>query len=88
MGEREVDQQLVERLFLLVVAAACDAGHTAGPAERIEFIDIEQFLTANIHEWGKFDTANRRVSLERLIQGYNSIVNTWERTPGLAIELQ
>lgn len=57
-------------------------------AERIEFIDIEQFLTANIHEWGRFDAANRRVSLERLIQGYNAIVETCERTPGLAIELQ
>lgn len=57
-------------------------------ADRIEFIDIEQFLTANIHEWGKFDVANRRKSLERLIAGYNAIVDANERTPGLTIEMQ
>jgi hypothetical protein len=76
--------------IIITTTQGCIAGEllAGGDAERIEFIDIEQFLTANIHEWGKFDTANRRVSLERLIQGYNLIVNTWERTPGLAIELQ
>jgi hypothetical protein len=57
-------------------------------SERIEFIDIEQFLTANIHKWGKFDAANHRSSLERLIEDYNAIVATHERTPGSEIELQ
>ncbi len=55
-------------------------------SERIEFIDIEQFLTENIHEWGKFEAVNHRSSLERLIKEYNAIVATHERTPGLEIE--
>jgi hypothetical protein len=76
--------------IIITMTRGCITGEElAGEdSERIEFIDIEQFLTANIHEWGKFDAANHRSSLERLIKEYNAIVATHERTPGLEIELQ
>ncbi len=76
--------------IIITMTRGCITGEElAGEdSERIEFIDIEQFLTANIHEWGKFDAVNHRSSLERLIKEYNAIVATHERTPGLEIELQ
>ena len=56
-------------------------------SERIDVLDIEQFLTCNVYEHGRFGPQGRRLAAERLIAKYNEIVAKCETDPGLRIEL-
>lgn len=88
---RKCRENLDAGLMPIVVTGAkgCTAGEVlAGDQyDRIEFIDIAQFLTANIHEWGRFRNDKRREALSTLIARYNEIVEACERSPGLTIEV-
>jgi hypothetical protein len=55
--------------------------------DRIDVIEIEQFIATNIYEWSKFARDGRRVSLQHLIERYNQIIAEWENDPSLRIEL-
>lgn len=54
---------------------------------RIDIMDAEQFLAANLHELALFKTSERRTTLEKLIETYNRIVSENETDPSLRIEL-
>ncbi|NMM94697.1 DUF4928 family protein [Bifidobacterium oedipodis] len=58
----------------------------AGIAENIEVWDIQSFLSTNIHEHGRFDSASRHASLSKLIATYNRIIDEQETDPSLRIE--
>lgn len=53
--------------------------------DRIDVLDIEQFLTGNIYEHGRFELDGRRDATERLIKLYNEIVSKHETDPSLQI---
>lgn len=55
--------------------------------DRIDVIEIEQFIATNIYEWSKFARDERQISLRRLIERYNEIVAECESDPSLRIEL-
>jgi hypothetical protein len=69
----------------VIVARAL--AENAGLAGRIDILDAEQFVTANLHELSLFRSSARSGMLERLIETYNRIVAEHETDPGLRIEL-
>lgn len=55
-------------------------------AERVEIIEIEQWLASNVLEWGEFSEDGRRTKMQSLIETYNRIVDQVESDPSLRIE--
>jgi Domain of unknown function (DUF4928) len=55
--------------------------------DRIDVIEIEQFIATNVYEWSKFVSEEQQISLQRLIERYNEIVAECESDPSLRIEL-
>lgn len=65
---------------------AADAFATAqGIADKLDVLDAEQFLVANLHELGGFRSDQRRVTIETLVDKYNQIVSAQETDPSLRI---
>jgi len=56
-------------------------------ADRVDVLDIGQFLTANIYERSFFKTADCKITLSRLLERYNEIVASCETEPSLRINL-
>ena len=60
---------------------------SAGIANRVDVLDIEQFLAANLHERSLFSTEKRTTTTAELIRRYNAILDKVETDPSLKIEL-
>lgn len=58
-----------------------------GIESRIDVLDAEQFLAANLHEWGRFTAESRSVATADLIKRYNQLIEDFERDPSLKVEL-
>lgn len=56
-------------------------------ADRVDVLDLGQFLTANIYERSLFKTSDCKVTLVKLLDRYNQIVGTCETDPSLRIRL-
>jgi Domain of unknown function (DUF4928) len=69
------------------VAVAKGLADNLGIAGRIDVMDAEQFIAANLHELSLFNVAQQKPTFEKLIQTYNSIVVTNETDPSLNIEM-
>ena len=69
------------------VTAAAVLAANANLTGRIDIMDAEQFLAANIHELSMFAPASRKPTLERLVETYNRIVAENETDPSLRIEI-
>ena len=54
-------------------------------AEKLDVLDAEQFIVANLHELGAFKGDQRRVNVEALVDKYNEIVDAHETDPSLKI---
>lgn len=54
--------------------------------DRIDIYDVEQFISLNLYEWGKFSSKGRSVAADKLIERYNRIVEEFETDPGLRIK--
>ena len=59
----------------------------AGLGERVDVLDVEQFLCSNLLERALFQTANRRARAAELLARYNALVGAHEHDPALRIEL-
>lgn len=59
----------------------------SGVEDRIDVIEIEQFLAANVYERSGFEREARVEFVRTLIDGYNRIVSEAETDPSLRIEL-
>ena len=55
--------------------------------DRVDVLDVGQFLTANIYERSFFKAADCRVTLSNLLERYNEIVASCETDPSLRIRL-
>lgn len=65
---------------------AADAfAQAIGIFEKVDVLDAEQFIVANLHELGAFKGDQRRLSVEALVDKYNEIVDAHETDPGLTI---
>lgn len=58
-----------------------------GLQDRIEILAAEQFIAANILEWGLFTSSNQRNEIDRLVAQYNEIIKSAETDWGLMIEI-
>jgi len=58
-----------------------------GIGDRVDVLDAEQFIAANLHERGKFDRTGRTTSAVALVEKYNEIVETCETDPSLRIAI-
>lgn len=56
-------------------------------ADRLDILEVEQFIATNILEWSGFSLNQRPISLEELVNEYNRIVDTCETDPSLKIAL-
>lgn len=56
-------------------------------ADRVDILDVSQFLTANVYERSFFKAAACKVTLSKLLERYNEIVALCETDPSLRIKL-
>lgn len=90
---RKCEENLGSSLRVIIVTTPDRVALAQGLAEqfnvlqRVDVLDIEQFLASNLYEHGRFDPAGRRTAVEHLIAKYNEIVTKHETDPGLRIEL-
>ncbi len=82
---------LNENLRPLIITTESGAGgavalaKNANLADRIDILEIEQFVAANVYEWSRFEHAQRPVSVRELAATYNRIVEQVETDPSLKI---
>ncbi len=60
----------------------------AGVEDRLDIIEIEQFIATNVYEWSIFDRNARQTAVQDIIERYNRIVAAEESDPSLRIELE
>jgi hypothetical protein len=56
-------------------------------AERIDILEIEQFIATNVYEWSAFQQTKRSVTVRQLIETYNRIIDECETDPSLKIAM-
>lgn len=54
-------------------------------AERVEILELEQFVTTNVLERSRFQREQRPITVRELIDCYNRIISKCETDPGLRI---
>lgn len=69
------------------VYAAEAFASSAGIPDRVDMLDIEQFLATNVYEWSGFEQSARTTSLDELIATYNNIIDSCETDPSLKIAM-
>jgi hypothetical protein len=55
--------------------------------ERVDVLDCSQFLTANLYERSLFQVAICKITLTKLLERYNQIVDECETDPVLRVNL-
>ncbi len=60
----------------------------AGVDDRLDVIEIEQFIATNIYEWSAFERDARPTTVQDIIERYNRIVADAESDPSLRIEFE
>ena len=66
-------------------AGATALARNADVAERIDILEVEQFLATNVYEWSAFKQANRPLTVRELAETYNRIIDQCETDPSLKI---
>jgi hypothetical protein len=90
---RKCHDNLNENLTPLIITTASGAGgavalaKNAGLADRIDVLEIEQFIGVNIYEWTQFEHTQRPMSMGELVNAYNRIVEKVETDPSLKIKM-
>lgn len=65
--------------------AAESLANILGIGGRVDMLEVEQFIATNIYEISQFKTTERKVTVERLIDQYNLIVEQCETDPSLKV---
>jgi len=58
-----------------------------GIAGRVDVLEAEQFIATNLYELSQFKTADRKVTVEKLVDRYNRVVEDCETDPSLKVTL-
>jgi len=89
LSKCQANLQASVRPIILTISKGVEAAEvmaeTKGIAGRVEIMDAIQFLTTNLYELSLFRTSERRVTIEKLIEKYNEIVEQCEPDPSLRI---
>jgi len=67
--------------------AAEQLANNQGIGGRVDILEAEQFIAANVYELSKFKTADRKLTVERLVERYNEIVEDCETDPSLKVQV-
>lgn len=68
------------------VGGAKALARQAGIDDRLDIIEIEQFIATNVYEWSRFERDSRPSTVADIIARYNKIVAECESDPSLRIE--
>lgn len=69
------------------LAVAEGLARNLGIADRVDTIEVEQFLATNIYEIGVFEAAKRITAISDIVDRYNAIIDEYETDPSLKIDL-
>jgi hypothetical protein len=53
--------------------------------DRIEFLEIEQFVVTNVYKWSSFQETKRSLIFHQIVDAYNRIIDDCEADPSLRI---
>ena len=67
------------------MAGAESLANIKGISGRVDILEVEQFLATNVYEISRFKTADRKITIERIIEKYNEIVEENESDPSLKV---
>jgi hypothetical protein len=90
---RKCCDNLYENLRPLIITTKSGVGGAealakdADVGERIDVLDVEQFVAANVYEWSKFEHKGRPMSIRELVRIYNRIIDQSETDPSLKISV-
>lgn len=60
----------------------------AAVEDRLDVVEIEQFIATNVYEWSAFERDARPATIKNIIDRYNAIVADCESDPSLRIEFE
>ena len=69
------------------VGGAVALAKNADVAERIDILEIEQFVATNIYKWSAFQQEKQKLAVRQLVDAYNRIVDQCETDPSLRIAM-
>ncbi|OHE17231.1 MAG: DUF4928 domain-containing protein [Syntrophobacterales bacterium GWC2_56_13] len=69
------------------VGGAIALAKNANVAERIDILEIVQFVATNVYEWCAFQQIKRSVTVRQLMETYNRIIDQCETDPSLRITM-
>ncbi len=70
-----------------MLGAAEGLAEAVGIDGRVEMMDALQFIAANLYEMSLFKAAQRKITIDNLVEKYNEIVSTHESDASLRIEI-
>jgi hypothetical protein len=88
---RKCKANLEENLRPVIITSELGAAAARGfsinldIADRIDILEIEQFIATNVYEWSGFQQSKRQVSVAELVREYNKIIEECETDPSLRI---
>ena len=69
------------------VGGALALAKNANVAERIDILEIEQFIATNVYEWTSFEHAKRAITVSQLVKAYSDIIDVCETDHSLKISI-
>lgn len=90
---RKCAGNLAENLRPVIITTENGAGgaralaRDAELADRLDILEIEQFIATNVYEWSSFEHDKRSTSIDDLVKAYNKIIDECETDPSLKISL-
>jgi hypothetical protein len=67
------------------VGGASALAKNADVSDRVDILEIEQFVATNVYEWTAFQQTQRPLTVRQLIEAYNRIIDDYETDPSLKI---
>lgn len=56
-----------------------------GIGGRVDILEVEQFIATNVYELSRFETLERKLTVDRLVSKYNEIIEECETDPSLKV---
>ena len=90
---RKCSRNLGENLRPIVITTEIGAGGAealaanAGILDKVDILEIEQFMATNVYKWSRFVQEKRAVTIGELVEAYNRIIDECETDHSLKISL-
>jgi hypothetical protein len=90
---RKCCDNLSENLRPLIITTKSGVGgadalaKNAALGDRIDILEVEQFVATNVYEWSKFEHKGRPLTIRELVETYNRIIEQSETDPSLKISV-